>query len=309
MSRSEPSIIAAGARAVWRQQAIVWGLFAVNFLLALLSTLPISSRLHPLLDHSLYAQHFSRGMDASALTELMNRPEGFIAYGQTNALLPAVLFFFVMLFCTGGVLSAYGSPKTLSVAEFFQSCGAYLFRLVRLLVLFVCVLVVLAFIATPLMNRVGSMMDDTNRQAAGFWVMLFVAAVLVIVVMIVRLWFDMAQVRLVAEDQRSVLRCIGRGCQLTFGNFGTLFWMYCRLSLLGWLVVIAGALVWLRLPPNQWWLTLVLWEAVAFVAIVTRLWQRAGEAVWYQRYRAAVGNIGATAPTADPSELVQATPQ
>ena len=49
--------------------------------------------------------------------------------------------------------------------------------------------------------------------------------------MCIRLWFDMAQVRAVVEEETGMWRNAGRAFKLTFSNFGSLFWMYLRISI------------------------------------------------------------------------------
>jgi hypothetical protein len=96
----------------------------------------------------------------------------------------------------------------------------------------------------------------------------------------VRLWFDMAQVRAVVEDERAIRISCARAFKLTFANFRSLFWMYIRLSLLAWLVLAVGLWLWIRVSGPG---AIIMFEVVLLIWIATRLWQRASEVVWYQR--------------------------
>jgi hypothetical protein len=291
MARSETSVLTAGARLVWQHKRIPCWLFIINAMLALVSIIPITPWLRSVLDHSVYSERLSRSFDVNALTELLYRSDSLLLSAQLNGVLPSLAFLVIALFMTGGILAKYLSAESLSTSGFFGACGSFFCRLGRLLILFVVFLGVFLCILSPFFHMATNLMDSPNRQALGFWATMGTTALLVVALMAVRLWFDMTQLRAVAHNERSMLRCFKGSFPITFGNFGTLFWMYLRISILNWLVIGTGALLWIHVPAKRWGLTLALWEAVAFLGIVARLWQRAGETIWYQRYLAVVGSL------------------
>ena len=63
------------------------------------------------------------------------------------------------------------------------------------------------------------------------------AAVVVLLLMIcIRVWFDMAQVIAVAEDERRMRKALRRSATLLRHNFLSLYWLYLRVSLIAWIV-------------------------------------------------------------------------
>jgi hypothetical protein len=133
-----------------------------------------------------------------------------------------------------------------------------------------------------------------------FWTLVGGVALLAFVLMCIRLWFDMAQVRAVVEEETGMWRTAGRAFKLTFDNFGSLFWMYFRISFLGWLVLALGLYIWAKMPPARFWWTFLILEIVVLWGFWTRLWQRACEMIWYQRRLLAPLAAPAPIPIAPP---------
>jgi len=103
------------------------------------------------------------------------------------------------------------------------------------------------------------------------------------VAMVVRLWFDMAQVAAVVDDEHGMVRTTLRAFKFTFANFGSLFWLYFRISFLAWLGLGGGLWLWAHIPGQRSGLSFFVLEIVLLWWIGTRLWQRASETVWYLR--------------------------
>lgn len=281
MFAGEQTVMEAGVRSVWRHQGIVCLFFAVNLLLAFLAAKPISSPLHSQLDYSFYSERLSSRFDANALTELLYNSSSLMDFGQSSAMTSALLYGLFALFATGGTLTAYRARVRLTVGDFFQSCGTHFFRLLRLLLCFLGVLVLVIVILSPLLMLAASLLSRAMQQHIGFALGIFGIVVLLLCCMVLRLWFDISQIEAVADGQCSILRCVGKSFVLTFRNFGTLFWMYLRISMLNWLTILGAILVWIHLPATSWKSTLALWEVVALFSITARLWQRASEVAWY----------------------------
>jgi hypothetical protein len=155
-------------------------------------------------------------------------------------------------------------------------------------------------LAKPVSDKSTSMMLNAAQEKTGFWLLVLGMGAIGLVLMCIRLWFDMAQVRAVVEEETGMLRNAGRAFKLTFGNFGSLFWMYFRISLLGWLILAVGLYIWTKMPParSQW--TLLILELVVLCGFGTRLWQRACEMIWYQRRFLASVAAPAPVPVAPP---------
>jgi hypothetical protein len=146
------------------------------------------------------------------------------------------------------------------------------------------VLTPIFFLASGIDKWSDKLSDDAPQEMLGFWVDVFGFLFVTLLMMVVRLWFDMAQVRAVAEDELAIRRSLARAFKLTFRNFGSLFWLYFRISVLAWLGLAAACWIWLRIPAERIGSTFFLFEVLIAWWIGTRLWQRASETVWYERH-------------------------
>jgi hypothetical protein len=276
-------IVREGARRVWKHQRVLWWLFLLNFLLAWVAGVPLRARLSDATAHSLNALRLVNGFDYGAYSELTSNPE--VAYG---ARLPesgvAVLVYFVFaLFVTGGVLEAYAADRKLTIGEFFEACGAFFWRWVRLLVVMLIMLVPVAFLSHLAFRWSGRLMLNAVNEKTGYWTGLAVLLLTTFIMMTIRLWFDMAQVRIVVDAQHGMIRTAARALKLVFSRFGSLFGLYFRISFLAWLGLAAGLWLWARIPGQRSGLSFFVLEVVLLWWIGTRLWQRAAETVWYLR--------------------------
>jgi len=300
-------ILREGARRVWNRQRVLWWFFLVNLALSYLAAIPLQSRIASVTSHSLAASRLMDGFDLGAFSELVSNPD--VAFGaRTTESLPAVFVFFLFaLFLTGGILASYSADYKLTNAEFFGACGAYFWRLVRLLLWMIIVLVPVAFVTYGLMRWSGELVLDAAGEKTGYWAGLASLLLITFLAMTVRLCFDMAQVRVVIEEERAIRHSFRHALKLTFSHFGSLFWLYLRISVLGWLGLAFGLWLVTRIPGRHSVLSFVILEIVLLWWAGTRLWQRASEVLWYQRRVVALPPASVTQPVmpqiSDPTPL------
>jgi len=279
----EKSFLSDGYSRVWRHQRILWWLFVVNLVLGHLSVFGMVSRWAGVLDHSLAADQLYHGFNLGRYIELGMQPG--IGFGSAAPGITAfaIVFFLFMLFVTGGILEAYRSPYKISAADFFQASGAWFWRFVRLLIMFVIVLIPLVIAANAIKNWSGDLSSNAAPEKLGFWVDVAGALVIWFIAMCLRLWFDVAQVHAVATGERAMLRALKRAWGMTFGNFGGVFPLYLVPSLASFIAMAMILLIWTKVPSTSVGVSFVLLEIWMLLWLGTRLWQRAGETAWYQR--------------------------
>ncbi|MGH9709094.1 MAG: hypothetical protein ACRD37_00920, partial [Candidatus Acidiferrales bacterium] len=236
------------------------------------------------LDHSLAAGRLVHGFDVAALGGLAQQPGVSPLDVSTTALAYSVVFFAFMLFITGGILEAYRRDSRMTTAEFFESSGAFLWRFVRLVIFLLLCLIpiaILHFIAHNAGNRIE---ETAVSPMASIWFRIGVAIVILFLLIVLRLWFDMAEVHSVAQNERRMRRSLAVAWRLTFGNFGRLFWLYFSISIVGVIGFCIGLWLWMYiLPPTAITGAFFLSQAMILWWLATRLWQRASETLWYQR--------------------------
>jgi len=304
-----PGLLREGFSRAWRYQRVLWFIFVINFLLSHFGAGATTHKLDGVTDHSLYAQRLSTVFDVGSFSELSSDPEVKLFEVAGVSISFSMVFFVIVLFLTGGILEAYRSGRRLTTREFFEACGSYFWRWVRLFVLMGIILIPVILLASIVWKQAASLMLNAAQVKMGFWLLVAGMIVIGLLLMCIRLWFDMAQVRAVVEEETGMWRNAGRAFRLTFTNFRSLFWMYLRISILGWLVFAVGLYVWAKMPPARFGWTILILEITVLWGFWIRLWQRACEMIWYQRR--VLASIAAPAPiplTPPPNPLLTIAP-
>jgi hypothetical protein len=264
---------------------VLLGIYAVNLLLALASAVLGTAGSGAVLDYSLHSGRLYHGFDLAVFMEFLSRTEISPAPYALASFFSAARFFLLLLFLSGGVLETYRRPRPLSGVQFLSSSAGFFWRMVRLLLFFLTILVV------PAIAGVGGL-GAAGKLSSGRLPDWLVAAILLagaiagwLVFAAARLWLDMAQVRLVAENERAARRALAASFRLVRGGFLSLIWLYLRISLVAWAVLALAAWTWLHwVRPESVGISFLLGQAVLLAWWLTRLWQRAAETLWYQRH-------------------------
>jgi hypothetical protein len=214
----------------------------------------------------------------------LSRPEVPMVALLRGSMLMSWVFFVFMLFITGGILLAYREDRKLSMGEFFEASGAYFWRMARLVLMSLVPFGALAALVVGVSAVSGTLSSNSSNPKLGFYVMLAGYAVGVILVLIIRLWFDVAQVRAVAQNEHGMFRNLMRSFAITFEALPKLFSIYLRISLVGWIVLALGMYGWTRLTGNHVSRVFILGEIVLLAQLFTRLWQRAASVSWYGEF-------------------------
>lgn len=272
--------VARGWSLVWRHSRILGWVFLINLVLGFASTVVPRLEFRSILDRSLVSDRLVNGFDLGVFIEALMKPEismGALARGSMPF---AYLFFFFMLFITGGILAAYREDRRLTTGEFFEASGSYFWRMVRILLFSIIPLGVVG-IVFAIVFGISSQID--NEQTA-FYVRLVGIAIGVILVLLVRLWFDVAQVRAVAQNEHGMFHNVMRALVISLKAVGSLLWIYLRISIVGWIALAVGLWLWAKVPGNHFGLSWLLLEVVMLSQLFTRLWQRAASVSWYGLY-------------------------
>ncbi len=297
--------VGKGWSLVWRHQKILWWVFFINLLTAYVATLGPRQVFSGVLDHSLKSETLARGFDVPAFLELISKPE--IALGPLvrASYVMSLVFFVFMLFITGGILVTYREDRKLSMGEFFEASGAYFWRMVRLVLMSLVPFALIAALITVVYGISSTLSDNAQNPKLGFYFIVGGYAICLMLVLIVRLWFDVAQVRAVAQAERGMFRNLLRSFAITMHDLPRLFWMYFRISLFGWVVLALGMYGWTRLTGNHVSRVFLLFEIVLLAQLLTRLWQRAASVAWYGDYAELHPSAAVEFTTPEPAQLLE----
>ena len=279
---------------------IVWSIFLANIVFAVLGTLGTDMRAARTLDHSLSAQRLVHGFDLAAVGELLAQREAPLVLREPAFYISAFLFAVFFLFVSGGMLVAYYRDKKPTTAFFFEASGDFFWRFVRLALFFLLFLVPVGILA----KLAGITTDRINDRAISpypaVWFEVGAATGILFLAISLRLWFDMAQVVAVAENERRVRTALRGALLLLRKNFRSLFWLYFRISLLAWVILGASVQFWKSyLGPEALGREFLLAQLVIVFWLATRLWQRASEVLWYKNYQTSKAEHASAPPTAD----------
>jgi hypothetical protein len=296
-----PKTFASGAALVWRWQRILWWIFIVNLVLALFATKGMAERADWPLSHSVASGRLVNGFDLFSLAELAAQPDNPLEQPGPAVFHYSVIFAIFMLFAAGGILATYVFDAKPTTATFFEACGHHFWRFFRLVIYLLLAFIpigILAAICGSIYHRIDAV--SNSPYSADFFV-IAISLIILLLTMVLRLWFDMAQVIAVAEDETRMHRTLRRATSLLVDNFGSLLWLYLRLSLLAWIVLGLGLYLWMyRLSPLSTAAAFLLTQLMLVFWIAARLWQRACEALWYRQYQAASVSEPAYTPTPSP---------
>ncbi len=302
-------VVLAGAALCARRHHLLWILYGLNLLLAAWGTVPLLLALRRVLDHSLAADGLYKRLDANALAELLSRPHLSLSAYAPASFLFSLLFAALMLFLSGGILETYRCGRALSPGEFFAACGTFLGRFVRMAILLGLVLLGLGAAGAGFHGWSSAAVGRSGREMLGFWLLAGEAVLLGLLCLVARIWFDIAQARVVAENEPRVLPALASGFSLTFRHLGRLFWLYLQIIL----VACAGLCLlfwcWLKLVrPERVGLSFLLTQAALLLWLGARLWQRASSMLWYQAVSATrvIRAPEAAAPPPSPGPLAEA---
>lgn len=271
--------VRSSAGLVWRHQRLVWWIFAVNLLLAWLSSLPARATVGTVLDHSLESARLVTGFDIGTFVLMLERPDVSARSLAPGTIGAALIFLVYLLFVDGGVITVYLEDRKLSRAEFFENTGLFFWRMVRLALYSVVPFGLLAAADGSLSNYAEKLSNDAAPERLGFFVQVAGVLAILVVALFVRMWFDLAQAQVVRDNERALLRVLRQSFGVAFHS-GRLFALYLGIGLFAAGTLAAGIGVWALLPHSAMVASFLVLELVTVTQIASRLWLKAASARW-----------------------------
>jgi len=283
------NLVSAGADVAVRNKRYVIWFYLLNLIFAHFGASAFSDAAHALLDHSLNADKLLHGFNLGVFIELLARPEfGPLASSSAPAMIFAFLFFLASLLFMPGVLLGYASDHRISRDEFYRACGRNVWRFVRLFVFFTVIAGIVAGILSWGLNALVTAADKTSNERLPFFTQLSGTMVILVVLTIIRVWFDLAQTDVVLRDQSATRKSIAAGFRKLRRNFVRLVGSYIVIAIVALAVLVAGILLWHTIvPPSSVVGAFLIGQATLFLLLATRFWQRATAVAFYVKETAA----------------------
>jgi len=308
MTDEQEGAMAAGFRLLWRRQGVLWWVFVVNLVCGLLGALPATVAVADALGHSLAGRELTHRFDLGILAGLFQLPEVSLFRFAISSFLFALVFFVFMIFVSGGILETYRQDHRPAAGEFFAASGAFFWRFVRLLLLSIVPFVIALMVYHSLKKLADHVGDRAIADQVGVFMTLGARLVFLLLALGVRLWFDIAQVRAVAQNERRMWRNLWRSWRITWHDLGSLYWMYLKITLTAWITLALGLVIWTKLPATATGAVFLILELILFAHIAGRLWQLASAMTWYRRHAEMVPTDVVEYTTPFPQEVVDAAP-
>lgn len=282
MANENAGVLRRGFSLVMRHQRILWWVFAVNFVLGGLGSSGMARALGNALHHSLAGEQLSSHFNVGMFLELVTQPEVKLFSHSGGILLFAGLYFLFLVFVMPGIISAYFEERALTTGEFFAAAGTFFWAFVRL-----ALWSLIPFIAVNLLHEAVHTVSDSVGDRAiadqtGFYLLIAGSIPVLLLLVWVRLWFDLAQVRAVALNELRTRRDVARTFRMALRRTWRVYWSYIVICILTNVVTAVAVILWTRVPGRALPLTFLLLELIMLTHIFGRLWMKACATTWYR---------------------------
>jgi hypothetical protein len=264
---------------------LVW-FWLLNLALAEFGTAGFRKAAHATLDHSLYAGGLLRGFDASIFAELLTRPSfGSMASLTTPAIYFSVLFAIATAIFLPGVFAGYASTYRLPREDFFRACGRNLWRYIRIMIVAGILMGIAAGVLFGINSAIVKKAGESTNELLPVKLNFAGLAVIFLVMTAFRIWFDLAEVDAVLNDQRAVRKSIWAGLKHTFRGLFRLMTAYVLITIMAAIFLVGGLGVWMRcVAPENWVGAYLMAQLVLFLLLIPRFWQRGAAVSYWQQY-------------------------
>lgn len=275
-------ILSSGLSRVMHNKRYIFWFWLLNLTLAEFATAAFRQSSHAILDHTLYAKSVLNSFDVGVFGELLFKPE----FGTTQAMTyPAAYFGFLFFLTTAlflpGVFSGYASNYRLPREEFFRACGRNLWRFIRILIVAGIVMGIVAGLLFAANSALAEKANNSTNEKLPFEVQVAGLILIFLIMTILRIWFDLAEVNSVLDDQRAVRRSISLAFRHTFRGLARLLTSYIVVTIIAAVFLVAGLWIWIKfVSPESVASAWIVGQITLFLLLIPRFWQR-GIAVSY----------------------------
>lgn len=278
----DKGLLASGLGMIGRNKRYIVWFWLLNLALAAFGTAAFGKSAHAILDHSLYADRLVHGFDLAVYFELANRPEfGPMDAKTTSAGHFAFLFFVATALFLPGVFLGYASRYRLPREEFFRACGRNLWRFIRLMIVAGIVMLIVAGALFAANSAIVKKAGASTNEVLPFELQMTGLFIIFLIMTVLRIWFDLAEVDIVLDDQRAVRRSIAAGFRQTFRSLFHLLASYVFVTVVAAIILMGGLMAWMKLvAPESVVGAFIVTQITLFLLLIPRFWQR-GIAVSY----------------------------
>jgi hypothetical protein len=213
--------LTAGIRTTNRSYRMIALLYAVNFIIAGILAWGFHSVLARTIGDSMSLENLVKDFDYTVYGDFMFKYGGRIS--SLISQLSWLIFFYLLLntLLGGGTIALLKNRgERFSMGSFFENCGAYFFRFLRLFLIFAVILFFVGVAASMVFGFLYSAL--TSNAVSEVWPFTFAIILFLLflfVVMLVVMMADYAKVVTVVDDARSMLKTSWQAIKFVFRHF------------------------------------------------------------------------------------------
>ncbi|GAB4055833.1 hypothetical protein [Spirosoma litoris] len=255
---------------------LLWLIYSINLVLGLVAALPFYNTLKLEDQNSLAFMNLLDGFDYTIYSDFMHRSERVIAPLLSVGRWLGLVYIFLSVFFSGGILLRFAQPNArFSAGLFWQGCSHYVARFLRLFAVVLLFVVVGAGFWLVAGSLVGVALNNTLTERGEFWIG---AVFFVLFAFTATLLFcigDYAKVLMFREDEQNAFRAFGQAGRLVLRNPMRTYGLY------GMMIVIGTGLFGIYFLLDEAilmsnWLTILLMVVIQQMLIFARV----GLKVW-----------------------------
>jgi hypothetical protein len=278
MAATRPSIFLGGLRLLLaNKRTLLWSYLALLFV-GLVGGASLHARISPFLDHSLAAQKLAAGIDIAYYAELFQHAnEHDPGSGPVTA---ALTFLSILLsfFFAAGIIYVFLTGEKPRLATILRAGVEYFWRFFRLLIFAAIISGIILGLLGWLRSVYLKHADEKYVEASFDIRFILTLALLLLVALVLRLWFDLAEVYVIQmgkNSDRRVRRSLGPALRLLRLHFGHLFLSYFAAGTLGVLGFAFFLWVWAIDQSSHLILPVFFWSQIGLLFLLaSRIWQR-----------------------------------
>jgi hypothetical protein len=281
MSRSANGYLAQGLRTIAERKAVIVWVWLAYLGFYASAWFGAAATAGPVTDFSFYARRMGNGFDVITLFELLGRQEIVLGPLAVRGLIGGAFLGLLLWFCQAGVLAEFLSPESLGAERFFQACGAYWWRFVRLILLTWLILLPTMGILAGIRTAMVDAADKSWHLRLPFVIFMTASVIIQLIGLVLRGWFDTAEFDAIHHDRAKVRRSIGEARRLTRGYRLQILWIYLVPAIVMWAITCGLIALWLATPGGAVKVSFLLMQVIILVWITCRMWERAAQAHWF----------------------------
>jgi hypothetical protein len=285
--------LTVGVRTTNKSYRMVALLYATNFALAAILAWGFRSVLIRTMGDSMSLENLVKDFDYTVFTDFM-----FKYGGRITALISQLswLIFFYLLINTllgGGTIALLkNADERFSMSSFFENCGKYFFRFLRLLLIFGIILVLVGIISSMIFGFVYSALtSNAVSEVLPFTLAVVMFLLFLFVVMLIVMMADYAKVATVVNDSNSMLKTSWQGIKIVFRHFLSTFGLQLSIILFLLLAVILYHILEAQIGMTTLFTILVMF-LIQQLSVGAKVWTRvltfAGELELYDIFESEV---------------------